>query len=171
MYWNLIDEKNKDRLKLIKDVLGEEGEEDRLDWDDIVACREQTMVAQWLKGEINDIMENTIGSIKADKDEALLEEISVAIRLDKIPSPCTIYHIAAAYKNIPVYSFFVELGIFGQDVQYDAGNIDHAKNGRLPWEVAVGADPPGIGVFAKKAYLKWIHDDEDDEEIVIIGDD
>lgn len=142
-------------------MLGKEGEENRLDWDDIVGCREQKIVAEWLDKEIESIIVSVLGNTKINKDEALLEEIATVIRLDKIPYPCTIYHIAAAHNNIPVYALFAEIGFFGQDVRYDISNIDHEKNGRLPWEVAVGKDPYTIGTFAKKAFLEWMVEDKD----------
>lgn len=167
VYWSLIDTRNPNRLALVNDVLGTDQDENRLTWDDIVACREQQIVSDWLKKEIDKI---DIASSITDQhgeiihDTAIIDIIASTIRLDTIESPRTIFHIAAAYNNVPVYRLFAKQGFPGQDTPYDTSGVNHA-NGRLPWEIAVERAPNEIGAFAKKKYLKWIKDETDNDII------
>lgn len=154
VHWNLIDERNTQRLTLT-DVLGIGQDRAGLSWDDIAACREQQAVATWLDGEIDRETKAILKNNQITDPDQLIEEISRALMLDSIETPRTIFHVAALHNNVPLYELFVRHGFFGQGSKYASDLVDHAQSGLLPWELArtIGSD---IGIYAAAQYLKLI---------------
>lgn len=154
VFWHLLDEKNDHRLRLVQDVFGVGQGRAGLSWDDIAACREQMVVAQWLSDEIEKETKAARNSATDDPDE-LSAEVARAVMLDTIAAPRTIYHVAALHNNIPLYELCVEKQFPGQDSRYDSTLLKHEEGGMLPWELArtVG---DAIGTYAAQQYLEFV---------------